>query len=191
MDKNQLIVIFYKLLDGYKINIDKMKNKPEGKCGYAHSSPVGVRMDLIWISDYLRKNGTDTSKLESDFKSTDDQLIEFKANNSAEYYKNVLCDFKSLAEDYDPSSILIDGYEFEYEIERRTYIEMFYRELKGVYDLDADMEKVRQLDEVLQKTIPQAVKAGTYTPLDWPYIPKEYWWRHLEESYGKPDFLPD
>lgn len=190
MDKKQLIETFYKLLDGYKTSVDKMKNISGGKCGYQHSSPIGIRTKVVWIMGYLKKSGLDMLQLERDFKSIDDVFTEYKARNSAEYFQNVYCDFRSLVEHYDPSSILIDGYEFENEVLRRTDIEILYRELDGRYDVEALMKKVIGLDEILRKTIPEAIKSKTYAPEDRAYIPEDYWWRHLEKIYGKYDFIP-
>jgi hypothetical protein len=187
------IGIFYKLLNGYIEDINKVKEIPKEKnrCGYFPFSPVTVRCSLIWIIKYLEKNKVDVSRLKNDFFKEDIVLTEYKSGHTDTYYRNVYCDYKKMVDKYDPDAVLLDGYEFEYVICRRTDIENMAQELEGIYDIEKEKDEVIKKDELLKEKIVEAVKVKTYSPMDLLYAPKEYWWLYLEDTYGKPEEIID
>jgi hypothetical protein len=63
-------------------------------------------------------------------------LRGYKRNNE-EYLNHLYNDLRTLVDgDMPPQDILVDGYEFEVEISRRTYIEILFSELEGIFDIE-------------------------------------------------------
>jgi hypothetical protein len=190
---NEYIDLFYFYLSNYKEKLIKIKegSKEKGQCGYYPFSPLISRTYGAWVLNFLITHKVDTSKLEIELREMDKDLLDYIKGNRTAYFENVYCDFKLLVKNYNMDGILESGYSFETTIIDRTYIEMFSKELENSYDIADDMNKVRKLDEVLKAMVKDAVIVKTYSPKDKPFAPREYWWLHLEDKYGKPEEIID
>jgi|GEM_PF-5734215 len=76
-----------------------------------------------------------------------------------------------------------DGYEFDILISTRTYIEVLFEYLEGIYDLSQLKAKVQDMDIIFKRDLDDILKVleiekyYSYAP----FSPDRYWWMHIDE----------
>lgn len=174
----------------YKDSLNSIKEELGTKGAYGAGNsfyPICYRKEISWIVSLLKENEHDILDFEKKIHDLDEEFNKYIDKNRVEYLDHLFADFKKLLKKYNPRAILIDGYEFEHITSARTYIEILTSELENHFDIEEHIDRIGGLDELLQDKIFESIEAGTYSPMDLPFAPKDYWWLHLEEVYGKPE----
>jgi hypothetical protein len=192
MDIDEFTQWCNRLLKNFKEGVIKLERNSYDRGAYFdYYNPLIVRSIISWKIRYLDTIGFDTSKLKNDFLMIDNEFNRYKKNNEEKYYDHIYNDFKALLAKYDPKIVPGSGYEFEYLLNRRTDIEILSNELKDRYDIKDYKDLIKELDKALIDNIKESIKEKVYSPIDDHCAPKEYWWLHLEDVYGKPEEIID
>jgi len=195
-DPADLIRLFHQYRDSYGKDIAVLEEKLRAGLRpqrYFRPFPVDNRQHLCWILAYLKKQSVDTGNLESEMAVADEEFFRIRETFHDTYFITLGKMLQVFISVYVPSSGCSNipcGYknpvQFETRIRERDYIEAIKNEIEPEVEISNELARLDECDKRFIWNIPASVKNQTYCPLDLYYAPREIWWRHLVEKYGKP-----
>jgi hypothetical protein len=195
-NNEDVVRLFYIYSESYKKDVDDLEEKMlrEGKFkGRAYRPfPLDNRQQMYWIIQYLKTQNYDVSPLEYFIAPYETEFFRIRQKYQLSYLRMIRSLFRFfIFHSYFPEGGKNHPTAFEYAIRERDIIEAMKNELMPVIELRKELEWLKRKDENFIRIIPESVKKQTYFPMDLMYAPKQIWWRHLEDKYGKPTGFAD